>query len=91
MSYRCGFFLHGVKCSGQLLALRGWCFLLHIPAPKAGKWVPRPTDGGTTSMDDDMTRRLVKGLLTLALTTLATWLANYLTDRILGPELLDEG
>jgi hypothetical protein len=41
-------------------------------------------------MDDDVTRRLVKGLLTLALTTLATWLANYLTDRILGPELLDE-
>lgn len=42
-------------------------------------------------MEDDMTRRLVKGLLTLALTTLATWLANYLTDRNLGPELLDEG
>jgi hypothetical protein len=37
-------------------------------------------------MEDDTTRRLVKGLLTLVLTTLATWLAGYLTDRILGPE-----
>jgi hypothetical protein len=37
-------------------------------------------------MDEDVTRRLVKGLLTLALTTLATWLASYITDRLLGPE-----
>jgi hypothetical protein len=37
-------------------------------------------------MDEDVTRRLVRGLLTLLLTTLATWLAGYLTDRILGPE-----
>ena len=37
-------------------------------------------------MDEDVTRRLVKGLLTLALTTLATWLAAYLTNRLLGPE-----
>ncbi|HEY0070171.1 MAG TPA: hypothetical protein VGE04_09415 [Chloroflexia bacterium] len=42
-------------------------------------------------MDEDVTRRLIKGVLTLALTTLATWLAGYITDRILGPELLDEG
>ena len=36
-------------------------------------------------MEEDMTRRLVRGILTLVLTTLATWLAGYLTDRILGP------
>ncbi len=41
-------------------------------------------------MDEDVTRRLVKGILTLALTTLATWLAGYLTNRILGPEPLIE-
>jgi len=35
--------------------------------------------------DEDTTRRLVRGLLTLALTTLATWLAARLTDMILGP------
>jgi hypothetical protein len=37
-------------------------------------------------MDDDLTRRLIKGILVLLLTTLATWLAGYLTDRLLGPE-----
>ncbi|HEX8220802.1 MAG TPA: hypothetical protein VF914_16550 [Chloroflexia bacterium] len=42
-------------------------------------------------MDDDVMRRLVKGVLTLVLTSLAARLAAYLTDRILGPELLDEG
>ena len=31
-------------------------------------------------------RRLVNGILALILTTLATWLAGYITDRILGPE-----
>ena len=41
-------------------------------------------------MDEDVTRRLVKGILILLLTTLATWLAGYLTDRILGPEELEE-
>jgi hypothetical protein len=41
-------------------------------------------------MDEDVTRRLVRGLLTLVLTTLATWLAGYLTDRLLGPEEDDE-
>jgi hypothetical protein len=29
---------------------------------------------------------LVRGILTLVLTTIATWLAGYLTNRILGPE-----
>ncbi|HST05135.1 MAG TPA: hypothetical protein VLQ48_10400 [Chloroflexia bacterium] len=38
-------------------------------------------------MDDDVTRRLVKGILTLLLTTLATWLAGYITVKLLGPEL----
>ncbi len=37
-------------------------------------------------MDEDVTRRLVKGILALVLSTIATWLAGYLTDRILGPE-----
>ncbi|MGA7731110.1 MAG: hypothetical protein WCD37_07535 [Chloroflexia bacterium] len=41
-------------------------------------------------MDEDVTRRLVKGILTLLLTTIATWLAAYITNRILGPEELDE-
>lgn len=37
-------------------------------------------------MEEDVTRRLVRGILTLVLTTIATWLAGYITDRILGPE-----
>jgi len=41
-------------------------------------------------MDDDVMRRMIKGLLTLALTTLATWLAAYLTNKILGPEEVPE-
>jgi hypothetical protein len=42
-------------------------------------------------MDEDVTRKLIKGILTLLLTTLATWLAAYLTERILGPEdILEE-
>jgi hypothetical protein len=44
-------------------------------------------------MDEDATRRMIKGILVLVLTSLATWLAGYLTDRILGPEdhdLLEE-
>ncbi len=41
-------------------------------------------------MDQDVTRRLVKGILALILTTLATWLAGYLTDKILGPEPFEE-
>ncbi len=31
-------------------------------------------------------RNLVRGLLTLLLTTAATWLAGRLTEMILGPE-----
>ncbi len=42
-------------------------------------------------MDDDVTRRLVKGILALVLTTMATWLAGYLTERILGPAEQHEG
>lgn len=38
-------------------------------------------------MEEDVTRRLVRGILTLVLTTIATWLAGYLTERILGPEV----
>lgn len=41
-------------------------------------------------MDQDVTRKLVKGILTLAFTTLATWLASYITDRLLGPEEAEE-
>lgn len=40
-------------------------------------------------MDDDMKRRLVYGLLSLALSALATRLALYLTNKILGEP--DEG
>jgi hypothetical protein len=43
------------------------------------------------NMDEDVMRRLVKGILALMLTTLATWLAGYLTDKLLGPpEQLEE-
>lgn len=36
-------------------------------------------------MDDDAMHRIVEGILALVLTTLATWLAAYLTRRLLGP------
>ena len=42
-------------------------------------------------MDEDTTRRLVRGMLVLLFTTLAAWLAGYIADRILGPEELEEG
>jgi hypothetical protein len=35
-------------------------------------------------MDDETMHRLVEGILTLILTTLATWLAAYLTRKLLG-------
>jgi hypothetical protein len=35
-------------------------------------------------MDEDMKRRIVYGVLSLALSLLATRLAVYLTDKILG-------
>lgn len=35
-------------------------------------------------MDDDFKRRLVYGLLSLVLSSLAAWLARYLTNKILG-------
>lgn len=41
-------------------------------------------------MEEDVTRKLIKGVLTLLLTTVATWLAAYITNRILGPEELEE-
>jgi hypothetical protein len=37
-------------------------------------------------MDDDAIRNLVKGLLVLVLTSLATWLAGQIVERIFGPE-----
>lgn len=36
-----------------------------------------------------MTRNLLRGVLGLVLTAAATWLAAYLVERILGPELED--
>lgn len=41
-------------------------------------------------MEDDVLRRLVRGALTLALTSAATWLAGWLTTKLLGPEPLEE-
>jgi hypothetical protein len=35
---------------------------------------------------EDVMRQIVRGLLTLALTTAATWLAGRLTEMILGAE-----
>lgn len=37
-------------------------------------------------MDEDVRRRILKGLLGLAFGIVATWLANYITDLVLGPE-----
>lgn len=37
-------------------------------------------------MEEDVRRRLLKGLLGLAFGIVSTWLATYITDRILGPE-----
>lgn len=42
-------------------------------------------------MDEDVTRRLVRGVLTLLLTSIAAWLAGYIADRLLGPDELEEG
>ncbi len=33
-----------------------------------------------------MVRNLVRGILNLVLAALATWLANYLVERLFGPE-----
>ncbi len=33
-----------------------------------------------------MLRNVVRGILNLILAAAATWLANYITDRIFGPE-----
>lgn len=39
-------------------------------------------------MEDDMRRRMVHGLINLALGLAAAWLATYLTNKILGsPEV----
>ena len=40
-------------------------------------------------MNDDMKRRIVYGLLSLALSLIATRLAVYLTDMLLGKEESD--
>jgi hypothetical protein len=42
------------------------------------------TTEGALAMNDDMKRRLVYGLLSLVLSALATRLALYLTNKILG-------
>ena len=42
-------------------------------------------------MDNDLKRRLVYGLLSLVLTSLAAWLATYLTNKLLGePEQITD-
>lgn len=35
-------------------------------------------------MEDDMRRRMIHGLISLALSLAAAWLATYLTNKILG-------
>lgn len=37
-------------------------------------------------MDEDVRRRLLKGLLGLVFGIVSTWLATWITDRVLGPE-----
>lgn len=41
-------------------------------------------------MEEDLKRRIVYGLVSLALTSLAAWLATYITNLILGEPELDE-
>jgi hypothetical protein len=39
-------------------------------------------------MDDDLRRRMIHGLISLALSLAAAWLATYITNKILGtPEV----
>lgn len=35
-------------------------------------------------MEEDLRRRLVYGIISLVLTSLAAWLATYITNKILG-------
>jgi hypothetical protein len=41
-------------------------------------------------MDDETMHRLVEGILALVLTTLATWLAGYITRKLLGTPQKEE-
>ncbi len=54
----------------------GVYFRHDVPAVRKDTWVPM--------MDDETKRRLVYGLLSLILGAIATRLAMYLTNRILG-------
>ncbi len=38
-----------------------------------------------------LSRTMFRSLIGVALAALATWLANYLTERIFGPEELEAG
>ena len=38
-----------------------------------------------------LSRTMFRSLMGVAFAALATWLANYLTERIFGPEELEEG
>jgi len=37
-----------------------------------------------------MTRNLARGILGLVLAAVATWLANWIVDRVFGPEEFEE-
>lgn len=37
-----------------------------------------------------MTRNVVRGILGLVLAAAATWLANYVTEKVFGPEEIEE-
>jgi hypothetical protein len=45
---------------------------------------PRKQKDG--AVDNDLKRRLIQGILNLVLTSLAAWLAIYLTNKILGKQ-----
>jgi hypothetical protein len=36
-----------------------------------------------------MTKNLVRGILNLVLAAAATWIANYIVDRIFGPDEIE--
>ena len=46
------------------------------------------TEGATMQ---GVSRTMFRSLIGVALAALATWLANYLTERIFGPEELESG
>jgi len=48
--------------------------------------VPEPGWAGAKMQGRSMLKNTTRGILGLILTAAATWLANYIVDRIFGPD-----